>query len=187
MQLERRGFLFWAGTMAITLSGARARASLARAVTLARLVRSSERAVVATAVDAHSRWETVGRKKRIVTYTRIRVDETLGGPEDQELMVRTLGGQVGAVGQVVHGEAVLILGEPAILFLATDADATPLVTEMAQGHYPVRAANDGERRVFPSPRLSEIDLGADSAVRQLVGRRLDDARSLVRKAWRDAR
>ena len=188
MQLPRRGFLLWAAGFAACLPPRAALASLARAVTLGELVRSSNLALLGTPLESQSRWEVVGRRKRIVTYTRLRVDELLGGAGGEpELLVRTLGGQVGGVGQAVHGEALLIIGEPAILFVTSDSVGTRSVTEMAQGHYPVRTAKDGSRRLFPSPMLAELDHAADSAVKQLIGRRLEHASTLVRKAWTDAR
>lgn len=187
MQLPRRGFLLWTAAFAASLPAANALASLARAVTLRELVRGSRRVVVGTALDFQCRWESAGRRKRIVTYTRVRIDESLGATEtDAEILVRTLGGQVGGVGQVVHGEAVLLVGEPAILFVGTEPDGAESVVEMAQGHYPIRTAKDGVRRVFPSPRLAELGRAKDAATQALIGKRVEDALELVRKAWRDA-
>lgn len=185
--LGRRRFLwaFGAGAAGLVLHGRPAEASIARAVSLRELVSGSERGLVATALAAESRFETVGGRRRIVTYTRVRVDEVLGGPNDgSELLVRTLGGKVGDVGQVVHGEAVLLLGEPALVFLGPSPEGPLVVTAMAQGHYPIRADKSGERRVLPSPRLGE--LVGQGAARELSGKRVSEATSLVRKAW-DAR
>ena len=188
MQLPRRGFLLWTAGFAAFLPAAAALASLARAVTLRELVRASRRVVVGTALDYQCRWESVGRRKRIVTYTRVRIDESLGPAEaDAEILVRTLGGQVAGVGQVVHGEAVLLIGESAILFVGQEPDGAESVVEMAQGHYPIRTAKDGVRRVFPSPRLSDLGSSPDAATTLLIGQRAEDALEIVRKAWRDAR
>jgi len=185
--LGRRRFLglSLASTAALLLSERPAAASIARALSLQALVRASDRALFGTALAAESRWEVAGGRRRIVTHTRVRVDERIAGPDDgSELWVRTLGGKVGDVGQIVHGEALLLVGEPALLFLAPSADGALSVAGMAQGHYPVRTAEDGERRLRPSPRLGEL-IG-EGAARELSGRRLGEASALVRKAW-DAR
>jgi hypothetical protein len=181
--LTRRRALISAGLGALlVVFPERARASVALALKLEQLVRQSERVVVATPLLAESRWETVGRARRIVTYTRIRVDETvLGDGSDAELSIRTLGGKVGKIGQIVHGEAVLLLGEPMVLFVGRAPDGVTAVAGMSQGHFPVRADAKGTRRLAPSPRLFEL-VGDDSAVGRLTGRTLAEARELVRKA-----
>lgn len=185
--LGRRRFLWLMGSTAtaIVLSGRPAAAGIARALSLAELVRASERCLVATTLSAEGRWEHVGGRRRIVTISRLRIDERLGGPSDgPELLVRTLGGHVGEVGQVVHGEAVLFLNEPALVFLTPTAEGVFAVTAMAQGHYPIRKDSSGERRTAASPRLAE--LVGDGAVKVLAGRRVSEATGVVRKAW-DAR
>lgn len=185
--LGRRQFvcLFGAALAGLATHSRPAAASIARALSLRELAKASERCLVGTALAADSRFEHVGGRRRIVTYTRLRVDELVRGPDDgSELWVRTLGGKVGDVGQVVHGEAMLLLGQPALLFLAALGDGVLAPTAMAQGHYPIVADKAGERRILASPRLAEL-LG-EGAAKELVGRRASEARELVRKAW-DAR
>ncbi|MBK7581979.1 MAG: hypothetical protein IPI67_17450 [Myxococcales bacterium] len=186
--LGRRQFLWFAGaTLATAATGSRiASASIARAVSLKELVRESERALIGTCLSAESRYESVGGRRRIVTHSRIRVEEALGGADDaSEVMLRTLGGRVGDIGQVVHGEAMLLIGEPAFLFLTNAGAGHWVVTAMAQGHFPIRSNASGERRVYPSPRVAELR-GAGAAT-QLVGRVASEAGAIVRKAWLDAR
>lgn len=186
--LGRRGFLWLCGATAagLVLETRPALASVARAVSLRDLVLGSRRALVGTALASESRYERVGGRRRIVTYTRVRVDEHLGGPDDAtELMLRTLGGKVGDVGQIVHGEAMLLLNEPALLFLGESSDGTLVVTAMAQGHYPIRKDRAGELRVLPSPRLGEL-LG-EGAAKELVGKKASLAADVVRKAFQHAR
>jgi hypothetical protein len=181
--LTRRRALILAGAGALSLVfPRRAGASVARALSLAELVRQSESVALATALQAESRWETVGRARRIVTYTRLRVDEPFhGAARDSEVLVRTLGGRVGDVGQIVHGEAMLVVGEQAVLFLGLAPDGAVAVAGMSQGHYPVRRDQKGTARLAPSPRLFEL-VGGDSAVERLSGRTPNEARDLVRKA-----
>ena len=182
--LGRRRFLGLVGSAAaaVTLPGRPALAGIARAVTLPELVRASARAVVATTLSAKGRFEQVGGRRRIVTYSRLRIDEVVGGPADgSELWVRTLGGRVGDLGQVVHGEAVLLVNEPCLLFLAAGAEGALTVTALGQGHYPIRPDARGERRTAPSPRLAEL-IG-QGAVQALSGRPVAEATGVVRKAW----
>ena len=182
--LGRRGaaVLLFAIALLPVIPG-RAEGSVARGLSLLELARASESVVVGTALQAESRWELVGGKKRIVTYTRVRVDQTLAGSAgDSELAVRTLGGTVGKIGQVVHGEAHLFLNEPAVLFVRSATDGATVVTAMSQGHYPVRTDAAGARRLARSPRSFEL-IGKASAAKQLSGRTVPEARSLVQKAW----
>lgn len=188
MLLGRRSFLLASATALVSLSNRSAWATVARALELEELVRSSERALVATALEARSSWAYVAGRKRIVTDTRVRLDRHLGGPNDgAEVMVRTLGGQVGDVGQVVHGEALLRIGEPALLFLTPDSRGQLGVTGMAQGHFPIRPGADGTPRLAPSPQLPELFGPDDSAVRRLAGKSTEEAARLVQRTWRDAR
>lgn len=160
---------------------AAASGSVARALSLGALVRASHAVVEATPLDGFSRWEDVGKRRRIVTYTRLRVDRPVRGAKaGDELLVRTLGGRVDDVGQVVHGEAVLVPGEAALLFLTADPAGTLAVTGLAQGHYPFRADPRGVRRLAPSPRVAELaGTPRDAAVVRLVGLTPDAARAAV--------
>src|SRR5262245_41457604 len=105
--LGRRGALITLAAALLTtwIPGA-AQAGVARPGPLRDLVRASRWVVVGTPLEAIGRWEEVGKSQRIVTYHRIRVDRSLGSKasSESELWVRTLGGRVGNIGQVVHGE-----------------------------------------------------------------------------------
>src|SRR5262249_59290291 len=64
--------------------------------------------------EKRSLWED----GRIATYTRVRVDRVgAGQPGDSPIWVRTLGGEVGHIGQLVEGEASLLVGKPVLAFL----------------------------------------------------------------------
>jgi hypothetical protein len=156
-------------------------ATLARGLTLEVLANASDRIVVGTAILASSRWEDVGGTRRIVTDTRVRIEDVVSGPADSELFVRTHGGRVGKVGERVHGEPELVLNEPFLAFLV-GAQARHYVTGMAQGHYPLAVQPDRARYVTPSPRLPELVRPETSAVRRLAGRELAEAKALIQKA-----
>ncbi len=168
-----------AAALLLTLLPAGASASLARAVSLAQLVSRSEQIVVGTPLEAHARWETLGGQRRIVTYTRVRVDAAIDGGGQSEVLVRTLGGHVGDIGQVVSGEAMLSIGQRALMFLGRTPDGVLGVTAMAQGHFPLQRDGHGTLRLAPSPRLASLVGAQHSAVQQLVGRSVPEAEQLI--------
>ena len=180
--MDRRGFVRVAsvGVLGAVMSRP-ALASLARALPVAELVGRSRHVLVGEPLDAYSVWEQLGPRKHIVTYTRVRAVELLAGadPAQDELLVRTLGGRVGELGELVHGEAMLTLGERSVLFVMPTRDALG-VTAMAQGHYPLRRDNAGAERLRRSPEAAELLHEEGSAVKRLTGLQIAEARSLVR-------
>jgi hypothetical protein len=161
-----------------------AQAGVAKGLPLEDLVKRSAHVLRATPLEAYSEWSRFGKERRIVTYTRVRVDDPLGEGDspEAEVLVRTLGGVVGDIGQVVHGEATLIIGEPCVAFLKTMQDGVLGVTAMAQGHYPLRPDPSGLFRLNSSPELAVLLDEQRSAVARLRGRTYDEAKALVRAA-----
>jgi hypothetical protein len=157
-----------------------AQATLVRAVTLNELVSLSQHAVVGTPGTASSRWETIGGHERIVTYTQVRVDYPLDGaaPKSSELVVRTLGGRVGDIGQIVPGEAPLHRSGTAALFLEPITSDVFAVTAMSQGHYPILADDKGARRLRAHV-LTLKAMTSDAAVIRLDGRTVVEVEGLV--------
>jgi hypothetical protein len=153
------------------------------------LVGSSTLVVAGTPVDSRSLWEgdasTHGR--RIVTYTRVRVDRLLDGAPQAEVWVRTLGGEVDEIGQQVAGEAVLRVAEPSLLFLRGRTDGTHVVVGMAQGQYPLDARPEsGTTRLRAPleaghlvPKALASGAAQHSARLALVGHTLDEVAELV--------
>lgn len=127
-----------------------AEASVSVLLSLDEMVAASSAVVVGTAVEKKSQWEEVAGGKRIVTYTKIKIDRTIAGSAGTEIWVRTLGGAVDKIGQAVSGEAQIATGSKSVLFLRKSAD-TLVVTGMAQGHFPVVADAKGVARLRPSP------------------------------------
>lgn len=183
---SRRHFLSAAlsAGAALTLSG-HAHASLAEAVDFESLVRASHHIVFGTPVEASSKWEAIGGRKRIVTYSRLLIAEALGAvdPGETELIVRTLGGQVGEIGQVVHGEAALALNQPSVLFIGRAKNQPLYVQAMSQGEYPT-TGDAKDPRLTLSPRLAEVDASRKSAIRVLNKQRLSAVRTLVQEVSR---
>ena len=153
---------------------------MAIGVSLPELLGSSTTVGFAQSAEASSHWEEIGGSRRIVTYHRVGFDELLVG-QDRDLWVRTLGGRMGDIAQIVHGEAELRVGEPCLLFVRPARDGALVVTEMAQGHYPLRD-QAGTLRLRPSPRLGRLVHPDGSAAKALVGRTRDEARSLLVEA-----
>jgi hypothetical protein len=184
--MDRRGFVRVAVVGAVGVVMARpARASLARAVPVEELVGRSQHVMVGEPLDAYSVWETMGGRKHIVTYTRVRAVELLAGadPKEDELLVRTLGGRVGELGELVHGEAMLTLGARGVLFVMPTRGALG-VTAMAQGHYPLLRDGAGTERLRRSPEANELLREEGSAVKRLTGLQVAEARALVRLSVR---
>jgi hypothetical protein len=173
----------------IGLSPRGAAAATAIELGMSDLVSGSTLVMAGTALEARSNWEgdasTHGR--RIVTYTRVRVDRLLDGPARSEVWIRTLGGEVGDIGQQVAGEAVLRPSEPTLLFLRDRIDGTYAVVGMAQGQYlletrpengvvRVRAPREGGH-LFAKAIVSGS--AGPSARQALVGHSLDEVAELV--------
>ncbi len=197
MLLRRREVLGWgAGAALLTLlASPRATAGTFRAVTLEELASRSRRCIVGTALGSASRWVERPDGRRIVTTTRVRVDEGLAGdPTGSEVLVETLGGVVGELGQVVHGEAELTLGEAAVLFTAPTPEREGQgdrhrVVAMAQGQYPLLGRPTAGRvstaaRLTRSAGLGElVGRTPGAAVSRLEGLSLGQAIPAIRAAW----
>ena len=169
--------------MFTTLAWAKhSQATTARAVSLHDLVRLSTRVARTTALESTAQSEDVGGERHIVTYSRLRVDELIhGGPVESEIWVRTLGGKIDGLGEIVHGEAELALNQQSIVFLRSDADGVARVTAMAQGHYPLLIDAAGAARLQASRNMPHLvaNPAGSSAVSELSGKRIDEARSLI--------
>lgn len=184
--MNRRSLLgaLGAGAFASLDLSRTAHATLVRGLTLEELSAQSARILLGTPLDASSQWAMVGGRRRIVTDTRIRVEDVVAKtpPEDSEILVRTLGGTVGTIGALVHGEAEFALDEQCLIFLRTLPDALHQVTAMAQGHYPLRPDPRQVLLLQHSPRATEVLARDGTAIRRLVGRELPEARRLIREA-----
>jgi hypothetical protein len=154
-------------------------------VPLEALTQRSRHVLLGEPLDSYCVWERVGGRKHIVTYTRVRTHELLAGadPKADELLVRTLGGTVGELGELVHGEAVLQAGHRSVVFVMPSHDALA-VTAMAQGHYPLRRDAAGLERLLRSPHASELVGEAGAAVKRLPGLQVREARSLLQQVVR---
>lgn len=132
-------FLLGAGVLWPThawLAEREAAASVSIAVGYEALVKDADAVAIASAQDAKSVWED----GRIVTYTRVKVEQGVAGElgAGSEVWIRTLGGTVGRIGQLVDGEPNLAGGKPSLLFLHKfKATSTWEVSARAQGQFPI--------------------------------------------------
>jgi hypothetical protein len=179
--MDRRGSLAALALGAVSVFvGKPAWATLARALRIEELAGRSRHVLLGEPLDAHCVWEHVAGRRQIVTYTRVRAHEVVAGsdPQDSELQVRTLGGRVGELGQLVHGEAQLVVGARSVVFLV-GSGLMFAVTAMAQGHYPLRRDLRGLERLRKSPALPELVARDGSAVERLSERTVTEARRLL--------
>jgi len=174
---------------AVTLGGGSrdARASVSIAVTFDALVHDSSSAVLVTAVEQRSVWEGA----RIYTYSRVHVDSSVAGElkPDDEAWVRTLGGVVGKIGQVVEGEAGFTVGRPSLVFLRKDATGTYVVTARAQGQFGLYVDEQSAVHVQRSSALGGLfapkgpNANLPLASDVIHGRSLTDVTKDIATAW----
>ena len=183
MRIHRRAFVSAAALLTAQLASNRSFATLMRGLSLRELVRQSHHVLSLSALESRCRYLVIGGRRSIVTETRVRIEDVLAGavPSDGQLVVRTLGGVLDGVGELVHGQAEFSLGAPCVAFLTLGEDGSFWVTGMAQGHFPIVAAG-AEATLAASPHLSTLRDWEHSAVRALVGQKLTEATRLVREA-----
>ncbi len=177
-----------AAPLGVSLRASDASASVSIAVTWEALLRESTSTAIATPVESTAIWEN----GRIYTYTRVRIDRAIAGllSTGDDAWVRTRGGIVGDIGQLVDGEPVLSPGRSALLFLHPGPVGAFEVTARGQGQFPV-VAGAGDRvaaRVVRShavgglvaPRVLASSASLRLAAEVLHDRAVDDvARDIV--------
>lgn len=183
MKLERRAMsaAIAFGALGLALgTSRRAEATLVRGLTLPELLAGSDRIAVVTPLFAESSWATIAGQRCIVTDTRVRVEDSIRATTSAtEVIVRSLGGRVGAVGELVHGQPELRLGQTSVAFLREVAHGLHWTNGMAQGHYPLLRRSDGARLLTLSRSLPAISRWQGSAVQALRDKELEEARRLI--------
>jgi hypothetical protein len=117
---------------------------------LEKLVASHSRIVLGKVLEAHSYWNQEGTF--ILTDVRFASRQVIkGSPEDGELTVTLLGGQVGDLTTVIVGGAELVPGRSYLLFLNEQnlpgAKSALTVREHVQGAFDIQPGQGGERAV----------------------------------------
>lgn len=175
-----------------TIAPREAHAAVSILMSMNELLASSTYVVVGTAGDRYSVWEDLPGGRRIVTYTRVKLERSLVGSPGSEVLVRTLGGVVGSIGQAVAGDAKIASGERALLFLTKNASTggALVVAGLAQGHFPITVDAKGRTALTASPDAGTLVPRTGpviSAREALVGRSLEEASLIVDRAHRAQR
>jgi MYXO-CTERM domain-containing protein len=169
-----------AGT--IGLVSREAAASVSVAATFEDLVRQSTAVAAVTPVERQVQWED----GRIVTYTRVRVESSVAGELPQDVWVRTLGGAIGRVGQIVEGEPSFVVGQTSLVFLRARARGFE-VTARAQGQFAIVTGVDKVARLMPARDVGAIlpaTAGASRIAREVLdGRDLQEASREIATTW----
>lgn len=113
-----------------------AQASVSIAVAFDALVKDADTVGVVTPVESKSVWE----EGRIYTYTRVKVEQGVAGElgTGSEGWIRTMGGVVGKIGQLVDGEPVFTANKSSLVFMRKfKVSGQWEVSARAQGQYPV--------------------------------------------------
>jgi hypothetical protein len=164
-------------------------ASVSIAVTWDGLLRESTASVVVTPIESRCAWES----GRIYTYTRVSVDRVLAGEiaAGSEAWVRTMGGIVGKIGQIVEGEAVLAPGQ-SLLFVHAGPAGTLEVTARGQGQFPIvtgdaktpaRVVRSRATGGLVAPQIVVSSAATRLAADVLHGRFVDDVAGEVAAGW----
>lgn len=175
------------GLVAVSLLAlcAEARASVSVSVTFDDLLRRASAVAVVVPIEQRSVWED----NRIVTYTRVRVGPLVVGRLPGEVWVRTFGGAVGEIAQLVEGEATFTQGGASLVFLHPRGEAgSPgifAVVEGAQGQFGLETS-DGQQRLTEARGVGALlpPPGTPRLARDmLIGRSLEDATRQIGAAW----
>ncbi|NMO17311.1 hypothetical protein HPC49_06610 [Pyxidicoccus fallax] len=119
-------------------------------VDLPELAQDADTVVHGVVRRMESRWS--GDKMRIVTDVEIQVTESLKGQPGSTVLVTQPGGQVGDIGQVVHGLASFRTGEEVVVFLEKRGARAFRVSSLAQGKFQVKREGDGKKALaVPEP------------------------------------
>jgi hypothetical protein len=167
-----------------------AQASVSIAVTWEGLLRESTAAAVVSPIETHTVWEN----SRIYSYTRLRVDRAVAGniAASGEAWVRTMGGVVGNIGQIVEGEAVLMPGGQSLLFLRPGPVGTFEVTARGQGQFPIvgadsklpaRVVRSHSMGALVAPQFIVSSATIRLAADMLHGRSVDEVAGTIASDW----
>jgi hypothetical protein len=168
-------------------AGVDARASISVTVTFDDLLQRSIAVAVVVPIDRRGVWED----GRIVTYTHVRVERLVAGRLPGEVWVRTFGGSVGRIGQIVEGEATFNQAEASLLFIHLHgaSGGSPGifgVVEGAQGQFSLVTTGGGLPHLAAARLVGALvpPPGSPRLARdELVGRSLEDAVREINAAW----
>ena len=99
------------------------------------LVRQAESIVQGQVEQVYVQWDA--RRRLAFTYASVRVEDPMKGERRRSVLVRHIGGQIGAMSLHVSGMPKFAAGDRVILFLKTQQDGTFQVLGLNQGKYSI--------------------------------------------------
>lgn len=155
-------------------------------MSIERLTAASSHVVEGVPMQTWSQWNP--QHTMILTYTKFQVQRSLKGQAPPMLIVKQLGGRVGATVQKVAGVRHLQPGQEVVLFLrpGEENDGTLVITGLMQGNFAVGVDQNGTliaNNGMPDVRAYSVGTG------QITGYqgnrlRLADLEARVQKAAR---
>ena len=134
------------------LSPSEARATIVVPMTIEEMAIEASCVARGRVLNTQATWDDAHR--RIYTYTEIEILERIHakGEVASNVVVRTLGGEVGNIGMKVSGTPKFTLGEEVVVFLRNDpVDPTQFqVIGMSQGKFQVERPQKGGAVAVPS-------------------------------------
>ncbi len=99
------------------------------------LVQESDNILQGRVELVYAQWDD--QKRTIFTYVSIRVYDPLKGEQRQNVLIRQLGGRVGAMNLSIAGMPAFESGEEVIVFLKSNPEGTYHVVGLGQGKYEI--------------------------------------------------
>jgi hypothetical protein len=129
------GFRIW-GPIAIglVLAGTGTATTVVK-MDLATLVKRAESIVQGRVEQVYVEWDAT--RSLAFTYASVRVDDPMKGERRRTVLIRQLGGKVGALNLFIAGMPKFTPGDDVILFLKDQQDGTFQVLGLNQGKYEI--------------------------------------------------
>ncbi len=108
-------------------------ATTVKKMDLPELVATADSIVQGQVDSVETRWEN----RTAYTYVSVRVDDPLKGDRRRTILIRQLGGRIGALNVYVAGMPVFSEGDQVIVFLRDRANGTFDVVGLNQGKYAI--------------------------------------------------
>ena len=131
MRLRNLSLLFLSVVCLCTVS----QATTVLRLELPQLVKQSDSIVQGHVEDVTVQWDST--RNMAYTYVSIAVDDPMKGERRRNLVIRQVGGKVGALTVGVSGMPQFEKGEQVIVFLKTQPDGTFIVLGLNQGKYQI--------------------------------------------------
>lgn len=149
------GFWIWGALLAVVLLTMPVWGTTVMKMELPELVKTADSIVQGRVEAVEARWE----RKLIFTYVSIIVDDPLKGDRKQTVLVRQLGGKIGALNMSVSGTPIFHPGDQVIVFLKAQRDGTFDIVGFNQGKYEIHdnfAVTNVSGMTLVDPRTGQL-------------------------------